>query len=78
MTLAKGALVMSHIDQDQQPSAQLLEMLVCPVTKGMLIYDAKGQRLISEQLKKAFPIRAGVPILVIEEALALDDNSNNS
>ena len=65
---------MSPTDTPQTPSPQLLEILVCPVTKGVLRYDAPRQRLISAQLKKAFPIRSGVPILVIEEAMALDSD----
>ena len=58
---------------DHAPSARLLDILVCPVTKGTLIYDSHHHRLISEQIKKAFPIRAGVPILLIEEAISLDE-----
>ena len=46
----------------------LLTQLVCPVTKGPLRYDKPTQQLISVQIKKAFPIRSGVPILLIEEA----------
>ena len=47
----------------------LLSHLVCPITKGPLIYDKTGGQLISQQIKKAFPIRSGVPILLIEEAV---------
>lgn len=50
-------------------SRALLAILVCPITKGPLHYDAKNSQLISVQIKKAFPIRQGVPILLIEEAV---------
>jgi len=47
---------------------KLLEILVCPVTKGPLTYDREKQELISEQAKVAYPIRDGIPIMLIEEA----------
>jgi uncharacterized protein YbaR (Trm112 family) len=47
---------------------KLLEMLVCPITKGPLRYDASAQELISDQAKLAFPIRDGIPIMLIDEA----------
>lgn len=50
-------------------SRALRQRLVCPITKGPLIYDGKANQLISVQIKKAFPIRSGVPILLIEEAI---------
>jgi uncharacterized protein YbaR (Trm112 family) len=46
----------------------LLEMLVCPITKTTLRYDAANQRLISDAAKLAFPIRDSIPILLINEA----------
>jgi len=52
---------------------KLLEILVCPVTKGPLIYDEKAQELISEQARLAFPIRDGIPIMLADEARPLDD-----
>lgn len=52
---------------------KLLEILVCPVTKGPLTYDKKAQELISEQAKRAYPIRDGIPIMLVEEARDLDD-----
>ena len=54
------------------PSRHLLAHLVCPVTKGPLHYDKQAQLLISPQIKKAFPIRSGVPILLVEEAVTWD------
>lgn len=51
---------------------KLLEILVCPLTKGTLTYDAKAQELISEQAKLAFPIRDGIPIMLVDEARSLE------
>ena len=47
---------------------KLLELLVCPVTKTTLSYDANTQELVSQAAKLAFPIRNGVPILLLQEA----------
>ncbi|WP_296165584.1 Trm112 family protein [uncultured Brevundimonas sp.] len=51
---------------------RLLEVLVCPVTRGTLSYDRERQELVSRGAKLAFPIRDGVPIMLTEEARALD------
>ena len=53
-------------------SPKLLEMLVCPLTKGTLKYDEERQELISEKAKLAYPIRDGVPIMLVDEARKLD------
>ncbi len=50
---------------------KLLEILVCPVTKGPLEYDAEKQELISRSAKLAYPIRDGIPIMLPEEARAI-------
>ena len=47
---------------------KLLEILVCPLTKGALEYDAEKQELISRSAKLAYPIRDGIPIMLPEEA----------
>jgi len=52
---------------------KLLEILVCPVTRATLSYDAERQELISRAAKLAYPIRDGVPIMLPEEARPLDD-----
>lgn len=52
---------------------ELLKILVCPVTRGPLRYDEAAQELISEQAGLAFPIRDGVPVMLVEEARPLDD-----
>ena len=51
---------------------KLLEILVCPVTKGPLLYDKEKQELISRSAKLAYPIRSGIPIMLPEEARRLD------
>ncbi len=52
---------------------RLLEILVCPVTRAELSYDAARQELISRAARLAYPIRDGVPIMLPEEARKLDD-----
>ena len=47
---------------------KLLEILVCPLTKTELRYDKKAQELISDQSNLAYPIRDGIPILLVDEA----------
>ncbi len=54
--------------------ASLLEILVCPVSRGPLIYDRARQELISKQAGLAFPIRDGIPIMLPEEARELSDD----
>lgn len=50
---------------------KLLEILVCPVTKGPLIYDKQNEELISKSARLAYPIRDGIPVMLEEEARAL-------
>ncbi len=52
---------------------KLLEILVCPLTKGPLDYDATAQELISKSAGLAFPVRDGIPIMLIDEAREIDD-----
>ncbi|MEQ8667312.1 MAG: Trm112 family protein [Rhodospirillales bacterium] len=54
---------------------KLLEILVCPLTKGPLRYDADAQELISDRAGLAFPIREGVPIMLPDEAREIDPDS---
>ena len=51
---------------------KLLEILVCPMTKGPLEFDSANQELISRSAKLAYPIRDGIPIMLPEEARRLD------
>ncbi len=55
---------------------KLLEILVCPVTKGPLEYDASAQELISKQAGLAYPIRDGIPIMLAEEARELGSKTS--
>jgi len=52
---------------------KLLELLVCPLTKQPLRYDAEHQELISDSVQLAFPIRDGIPIMLPSEARSLED-----
>ena len=53
---------------------KLLEILVCPLTKGPLRYDRNAQELISEEARLAYPIRDGIPIMLVDEARPLRDD----
>jgi uncharacterized protein YbaR (Trm112 family) len=53
---------------------KLLEILVCPVTKGALRYDRQRQELVSQSAGLAYPIRDGIPILLESEARRLDED----
>jgi uncharacterized protein len=53
---------------------KLLEILVCPLTKAPLRYDRAAQELISEEAGLAYPIRDGIPIMLVEEARPLRDD----
>ncbi len=52
---------------------KLLELLVCPVTKGPLIFQAQTQELISRSARLAYPVRDGIPILLESQARPLRD-----
>ena len=58
---------------DHDIDRRLLEILVCPVTKGPLDYDRDAQELISRQARLAYPIRDGIPIMLEDEARRIDD-----
>lgn len=53
---------------------KLLELLVCPVTKGPLRFDKERQELISHSARLAYPVRDGIPILLENEARPLEDS----
>ncbi len=53
---------------------RLLDVLVCPLTRSALHYDRARQELISQQARKAYPVRDGVPIMLVEEARDLNDD----
>ncbi|KQI73371.1 hypothetical protein AN191_00220 [Loktanella sp. 5RATIMAR09] len=52
--------------------SKMLEALVCPLTQGTLRYDAEKQELVSEAGKVAFPIRNGIPVMLVDEARPLE------
>ena len=52
---------------------RLLELLVCPVTKGPLTYDRERQELVSRSARLAYPVRAGIPVMLEVEARTLSD-----
>jgi len=55
--------------------SKLLEILVCPLTKGPLRYDEKAQELISDGARLAYPIRDGIPIMLVDEARQIEETS---
>ena len=57
---------------DQNIDPRLLEILVCPLTKGPLTYDENAQELISKKALLAYPIRDGIPIMLIDEARKIE------
>jgi uncharacterized protein YbaR (Trm112 family) len=63
-------------DQQKQGDVdpRLLDVLVCPLTRSALHYDRARQEMISQQARKAFPVRDGVPIMLVEEARDLGDD----
>lgn len=58
-------------------SPKLLELLVCPLSKTPLEYDAENQELISKVAKLAYPIKEGIPIMLPDEARPLEDQLND-
>ena len=63
-----------HQQNQVDVDPRLLDVLVCPLTRSALYYDRARQELISQQARKAFPIRAGVPIMLVDEARDLTEN----
>lgn len=55
---------------------KLLEILVCPLTKETLTYDRQKNELVSEKAGLAYPIRNGIPIMLVEEARQIDGENN--
>ena len=67
MPTAPGAKDVVDVDP------KLLEILVCPLSKGPLAYDRAAQELISEEAGLAYPIRDGIPIMLVDEARSLSE-----
>ena len=57
---------------DARIDPKMLEALICPQTCGTLVYDADAQELISKNANLAFPIRNGIPVMLLDEARTLD------
>lgn len=56
------------MSDEVKPDRRMLEALVCPLTQAPLSYDAETQELISRPAKLAFPIRGGIPVMLVDEA----------
>jgi uncharacterized protein len=60
-------------DAASEIDPRLLEILICPLTKGPLTYDRAKQELVSAQAGLAYPVRDGIPIMLVDEARVLDE-----
>ncbi|MDX2027108.1 MAG: Trm112 family protein [Alphaproteobacteria bacterium] len=69
---------MAQDSNARRADPRLLAMLVCPVTKEALRYDATRQELISDKAGLAFPVRDGIPIMLVDEARKLADEAARS
>ena len=58
---------------DTQFDPKMLEALICPISHATLTYDAEAQELVSKKARLAFPIRDGIPIMLVDEARRLED-----
>ena len=61
-------------DKSSEIDPRLLEILVCPQTRGVLVYDRDKGELLSKKAMLAYPIRDGVPIMLVDEARSLSDD----
>ena len=71
---SKGPAADTRGDRRRPVDPKLLEILVCPLTKGPLRYDDAAQELVSENAGLAFPIRDGIPIMLVDEARRLAED----
>lgn len=72
---------MTHDTEDSTQTRldpALLEVLVCPITHGPLKYDKVRNELVSHQLGRAFPVRDGVPIMLVEESRSLEEDTRDT
>lgn len=60
------------MSEEVKPDRRMLEALVCPLTQAPLSYDAERQELVSKPAKLAFPIRAGIPVMLVDEARKIE------
>jgi uncharacterized protein len=63
---------MGKTTEKREPDPKMLELLVCPLTHGPLVYDREKDELVSKKAKLAYPIREGVPIMLVDEARKLE------
>ena len=69
--LPLAAQLRKPLNMSSQIDPKVLEILVCPLSKTPLRYDAKAQELISDQAQLAYPIRDGIPVMLVDEARKL-------
>jgi hypothetical protein len=55
------------------PDPKLLDLLSCPLTRGRLVYDEETAELVSKQARLAYPVRDGIPVMIVSEARELDE-----
>ncbi len=60
---------------EHEVDPRLLEILVCPLTRSPLVYDRDNNELVSRQAGLAYPVRDGIPVMLVEEARKLDGDS---
>src|SRR5437588_11325612 len=72
LSARSSTLHWSRSSRGNSVDSKLLEMLVCPVTKGPLVYDRQLQELVSKSARLAYPIRDGIAIMLAEEAPRLE------
>jgi uncharacterized protein len=65
-------------EPDNRCDPRVLQWLVCPLTKTTLVYDEARQELVSVAARLAYPIREGIPVMLPDEARALDDDELRS
>ena len=65
---------MSDNESKLSVNPKLLEILVCPLTKSELVYDKESSELISEKAGLAYPVRDGIPVMLIDEARKLSED----
>lgn len=64
--------------QTKEIDPKLLEILVCPATKDRLVYRKEASELLSRKARLAFPVRDGIPIMLVSEARPLTDEEANA
>ncbi|MBE7184136.1 MAG: Trm112 family protein [Methylobacterium mesophilicum] len=66
---------MSRISEQSRIDPRLLELLVCPLTKGRLEWDGARDELVSKSARLAYPVRDGIPVLLPSEARTVEDEA---